>query len=184
MSTPFVRMQGAALLPAACLATAAVPALAGRRCEPQAPTVEAIERGMVLAVRTARALDDSGAEVVLLARAGQDLSAHGLRWSHLGVAYRDAGAQPAGSWPLALAVDGATTRRQAQGWLQARDYRPNALQLGAFTRLGARLSRANVAFDDHPNAQRFADRNETVTVDSVFDGLQRSGLGVMMITVR
>jgi hypothetical protein len=41
-----------------------------------------------------------------------------------------------------------------------------------------------VAFDDHPNAQRFADRIETVTADSVFDWLQRSGLGGAPITVR
>jgi hypothetical protein len=44
---------------------------------------------MELALRTARALDASGAQVVVLARAGQDLSRWGLEWSHLGLAYRD-----------------------------------------------------------------------------------------------
>ncbi len=39
------------------------------------------------------------------------------------------------------------------------------------------MTSANIAFDDHPNDKRFADRIETVTVDSVFDWLQRSGLG-------
>ena len=37
-------------------------------------------------------------------------------------------------------------------------------------RLGARDTAANIAFDDHPNDKRFADRIETVTVDSVFAG--------------
>lgn len=46
----------------------------------------------------------------------------------------------------------------------------------ALTRLGARVSAANTAFDDHPNGERFADRIETTTVDSVIDWLQRSGL--------
>ncbi|KAB2899078.1 MAG: DUF2145 domain-containing protein, partial [Burkholderiaceae bacterium] len=38
--------------------------------------------------RTARALDASGAQVVVLGRAGQDLSKYGLRYSHLGWAYK------------------------------------------------------------------------------------------------
>ena len=56
---------------------------------------------------------------------------------------------------------------------------PTALRIGALTRLGGRVTAANVAFDDHPNGMRSADRieTETVTVDSVFAWLQRSGLG-------
>ena len=38
------------------------------------------------------------------------------------------------------------------------------------------MTRANIAFDDHPNHKRFSDRIETVTVDSVFAWLQHSGL--------
>jgi hypothetical protein len=52
------------------------------------------------------------------------------------------------------------------------------------TRLGARASAANVAFDDHPNEKRFGDRIETVTVDSVFQWLQRFGLGAAPVMVR
>ena len=64
---------------------------------------------------------------------------------------------------LAGAVDGsAGTRRQAQAWLQLRDYQPTTLHLGPLTRLGARATTANVAFDDHPNDKRFSDRIETV----------------------
>jgi hypothetical protein len=79
---------------------------------------------------------------------------------------------------MALAADdGVTSRPRAQEWLQLQGYEPAVLKLGPLTRLGGRLTAANVAFDDHPDAKRFADRIETVTVDSVFAWLQRSGLG-------
>jgi hypothetical protein len=35
------------------------------------------------------------------------------------------------------------------------------------------MTRANVAFDDHPNAKRFNDHIETVTVESMFAWMQR-----------
>ena len=54
----------------------------------------------------------------------------------------------------------------------------------ALTRLGARLTAANVAFDDHPNDKRFSDRIETVTVDSVFAWLERSRLAGKVQAVR
>ena len=201
--------------------------------------------------------------VVVLARAGQNLSEYGLRYSHLGFAYRDGDGRPAvwrvvhklnqcGSaraalyrqglgefflddlWQyeaaiVVLAPRGAgaaarrcspTTRRRAarhaglqHGRLpvvasatssrtsgrsrrsrcrrspprrRASAPRPGCactatsrptLHLSALKRLGARLTSANVAFDDHPNEKRFSDRIETVTVDSVFRWLERSGLG-------
>ncbi|HEY9238928.1 MAG TPA: DUF2145 domain-containing protein, partial [Burkholderiaceae bacterium] len=197
-------------------------------------------------------------QVVLLARAGQDLGAYGLRYSHLGFAYRDGARwrvvhklnqcgtangsvyrqglgefflddlfeyeaaivvpqpevqarllpalrdnaqlaqlntpayslvaypwaqryQQSNQWAietLAMTQEpGARTRALAQAWLQLKDYRPTALRIGPLQRLGGRVSAANVAFDDHPNDKRFADRIETVTVDSVFAWLNRSGLG-------
>lgn len=76
-----------ALVAAAALATAGT-AHAGRSCEARPPTAQTIERGMELARRTADALDASGAQVVLLGRAGQDLGRYGLQYSHLGWAYR------------------------------------------------------------------------------------------------
>ncbi len=86
---------------------------------------------------------------------------------------------------LALALDpGVTTRAQAQAWLQRKAYEPTTLKLSAFTRLGARLTAANVAFDDHPNDKRFSDRIETVTVDSVFDWVQRAALGKQVVALR
>ncbi|MBC7994610.1 MAG: DUF2145 domain-containing protein [Rhizobacter sp.] len=238
---------------------------AGRSCEPKPPEARNVARAMVLAEHTARMLDASGAQVVVLARAGQDLSAYGLRYSHLGLAYRDgdrwrvahklnqcgsavasiyrqglgefflddlhdyqagvvilrpdvqAALRPAlqdnqrlaqlhtprynmvaypwaqsyqqsNQWAietLAMAVDAnATTRGRAQAWLQLQGYQPSTLYISAFKRLGARITAANVAFDDHPNDKRFSDRIETVTVDSVFAWLNRSGLGGPVQVVR
>ena len=77
----------------------AAPAWAGRACAaPQPPKTATIERALTLAERTLRALDQSGADVVVLARAGQDLSRYGLRYSHLGFAYRQRDAQGASVW--------------------------------------------------------------------------------------
>jgi hypothetical protein len=78
---------------------------------------------------------------------------------------------------LAAAVEPAIQEReQAQAWLRFKGYQPTTLRLGPLTRLGARVSSANVAFDDHPNDKRFSDRIETVTVDSALDWLTRSGM--------
>jgi hypothetical protein len=255
----------ARLITALALAGCVTLAQAGRSCEPKPPEARNVERAMVLAERTARRLDASGAQVVVLARTGQDLSAYGLRYSHLGLAYRDgprwkiahklnqcgsavaaiyrqglgefflddlheyqAGVvllradvqaallpvlrdrqrlaqlhtphynmvaypwaqryQQSNQWAietLALAMEpNAGTRTRAQAWLQLQGYQPSTLRISAFKRLGARMTAANVAFDDHPNDKRFSDRIETVTVDSVFTWLQRSGLGLPVQVVR
>jgi hypothetical protein len=228
-----------------------------------------VARGMALAAATAEKLDASGAQVVALARAGQDLSRYGVQWSHFGFAYRE-GDGPRSFWrvvhklnqcgtasaslyrqglgeffldqphryeaafvelsaqaqsrllpllrdntriddwheprysmvayawatryqqsnqwaleTLAGAMDaGATDRRRAQAWLELRGYEPTTLRIDPLTRLGGRLTRANIEFDDHPNSKRFSDRIETVTVDSVFAWLSRSGLGETPVVVR
>ncbi|WP_291014993.1 DUF2145 domain-containing protein [Hydrogenophaga sp.] len=249
---------------ALALATAlfAATAHAGRSCESKPLTAQTITQGMALAQRTSVALDaefaSSGARVVVLGRAGQNLSKYRLHHSHLGWAYKT----PQGPWrvlhklnacgaatgalyrqglgefflddlwrfeavwsvpapamqaplyavlsdaqrstrlntqpyslvsypwstryqqsnqwaleTLASAVEpGITSREQAQAWLKFKGYQPSVLRIGALTRLGARAGSANVAFDDHPNEKRFADRIETVTVDSVLYWLTRSGL--------
>ena len=231
-------------------------AQAGRVChEPTAPPAANVGRALDLAARTAQALEASRAEVVLLARAGQDLRPYGLRWSHVGLAYRDAGRwlvlhklnhcgqalgdlyrqglaefflddlfeyqaaivplaaplqqallpvlrdnaraatlhepaysmvaypwaqryQQSNQWAvetLAMAALGRPVDRQeAQAWLMVAGYRPTTLQLGPLVRLGARMTAANVAFDDHPNHKRFSDRIETTTADSVLDWLSAS----------
>lgn len=244
---------------AAGLALATGAAYAGRQCETAKPTPQVIERGMALAQRTAAALDaayaQDGTRVVLLARAGQDLTKYGQTWSHVGWAYRT----PQGAWrvvhklnqcgsdrsmvtrqglgefflddlwryqatwraaprawqdalwqllqdngraltlhqphysivsyawgtryqqsnqwaieTLALAAEpGLRQRAQAQAWLKLKDYQPATLRIGPLARLGGRVGSANVAFDDHPDAQRFANQIQTVTADSVLGWLDR-----------
>ena len=255
-----------ALFAAAAMALAAPAAQAGRSCDAAAPSAAGVAQSMTLAEHTARWLDASGAQVVVLARAGQDLSRYGLRWSHLGFAYRDgrvwrvahklnacgtaegqlfrqglgefflddpfryeAGVavlspevqarllpllsdnrrlatlhepaysmvaypwaqtyQQSNQWAietLALAMDPAdvTGRAGAQDWLKWRGYQPTTLNIGPMTRLGARLSSNHIAFDDHPAARRFSDRIDTVSADSVFAWLARSGLGGALSVVR
>lgn len=86
------------VLIATALMTAS-PAHAGRACDARKPvSPQVVERGMALAAQTSQALDTeharSGAKVVLLGRAGQDLGKYGLRYSHLGWAYKT----PQGPW--------------------------------------------------------------------------------------
>jgi hypothetical protein len=250
----------------ATLVLASGAARAGRPCEEQPLDVASVKQAMSLAERTARKLDETGAQVVLLARSGQDLGKYGLGWSHFGFAYREGAGTPwrvvhklnhcgtassaiyrqglgeffldrmfryeaaivvlepqvqarllpllrdntrvaawhsepysmvaypwsqryqqSNQWALetlAGAMDPAVgNRKQAQAWLQLHDYRPTVLRLGPLTRLGARATRANVAFDDHPNEKRFSDHIETVTVDSVFTWVRRDGLGGSVVRV-
>ena len=248
-------------------------AQAGHPCETKPPTLQTITRGLALAERTQAALEAefarSGAQVAVLARAGQDLTKYGVHWSHLGWAYRTngPGAQPtwrvvhklnrcgsaeaaihrqglaefflddlwrfeaawavptpevqqrllpmldenaravalhhkpysvvsyawgqtyqqSNQWavetlaaamaPEVVAGAGITEARQrAQAWLRLKGYAPASLHIDTLTRLGGRLSAANVAFDDHPGEQRFANRIDTVTADSVLRWLERGAL--------
>jgi hypothetical protein len=257
-------MNANAVLIAAALMWATA-AHAGRSCENKAPTVNAIQRSMLLAEHTAKALDQSGAQVVMLARIGQNLSEYGLRYSHFGFAYRDGSQwrvvhklnqcgtahaaiyrqglgefflddlyeyesalvvptpevqarllpalkdnarlaqlntpaysmvaypwsvkyQQSNQWAietLAMTQEpAAATREQAQSWLKLHDYQPTTLRISAMKRLGGRLTAANIAFDDHPNEKRFTDRIDTVSVDSVFAWLNRSGLAGPVQLVR
>lgn len=250
---------------AAALSAFAAAAHAGRSCENKPPAVDAIQRSMALAEHTAKALDQSGAQVVVLARAGQNLSEYSIRYSHLGLAYRDGSKwrivhklnqcgtahasvyrqglgefflddlyqydaavvipkpevqakllpmlkdnarlaqlntpaysmvaypwattyQQSNQWAIetfAMSQEpAAQTRELAQAWLQLQGYQPTTLRITALKRLGGRMTAANIAFDDHPNEKRFSDRIETITVDSVFAWLNRSGLGGPVQVIR
>ncbi|MCF8197906.1 MAG: DUF2145 domain-containing protein [Sulfuritalea sp.] len=250
------------------VAVTSSPALAGQTCETNRPSLESMKRDLALAASVAEQLDElaqrRGAEVLLIARAGQDLKQYGLRYSHLGIAYRDQSAlkgrgawrvvhklnqcgsdrstlyrqglaeffgdglylheagivvlktsfaarlteqlkddsllkalheprynmlaypwsgpyQQSNQWAietLALLIDPAVgSRVAAREWLRRHDYRPSTLYISSLTRLGARLSSAHISFDDHPFGRRMAGKIDTVTVDSVFSWMQRSGLG-------
>lgn len=261
-------MTGAssAALVCAALATFVGAAHAGRSCEDKPPRVGAIQQSMRLAEHTAAMLDRSGAQVVVLARRGQNLDEYHLRYSHLGWAYREVDGrwrivhklnqcgtangsiyrqglgefflddlyeyeaavvipkpeaqakllpmlkdnvrlaqlntpaysmvaypwattyQQSNQWAIetfAMTQDAAAqTRERAQAWLQLQGYQPTTLHITPLKRLGGRMMAANIAFDDHPDEKRFSDRIETVTVDSVFAWLNRSGLGGPVQVIR
>jgi hypothetical protein len=73
-------------------------AIAGRSCESnKTATPQMVQRSLSLAERTMNILNaefqSNGTQVVVLARAGQDLSRYGLQYSHLGFAHRMATGQ-------------------------------------------------------------------------------------------
>ena len=282
------------LVGALALVSAAV-ATAGQTCDTTPPDTVSMTRALGLAERVQRSLDASGAQVVIIARAGQDLRKYGLEWSHLAFAYREQMPEPTatgdrsaalgiaaaamidglprpqrGTWriahklnqcgtaeaavfrqglaeffldtpfryeaayvvpapevqaallqvltndqrlvqwhtpaysvvaypwstkyqqsnqwaleTLAGSLDPAvSTRERAQAWLQLHDYQPTVLHIDALTRLGGRITRANVAFDDHPNSKRFSDHIETVTVESMFAWMQRTQIAGPPTVVR
>ena len=95
--------------------------------------------------------------------------------------------QQSNQWALesmALAMEPAvTTREKAQAWLRLKSYEPAQLEISALTRLGARVTRANIAFDDHPDELRYSSRIRTTTVDSVFAWLSQHGMTSTVMTV-
>jgi len=91
--TVLTRTLLATVCAASLLLTA--PAHAGQNCDAKPPGVAQVAQSLELAARTAQWLDASGARVVVLARRGQNLDEWGLRYSHLGYAYRD---EAANAW--------------------------------------------------------------------------------------
>ena len=258
------RGVAAAALAIVALTTANL-AHAGRNCDGKLPTSQSVIKGIGLSEKVLAALDKSGAKVVILARAGSDLTKYNLRYSHLGYVYKS----PEGTWRvlhklnecgtavsgifkqglgefflddlfqyeaawvvpapavqdallatlldktkygpmhnnqysmvsyawgqkyqqsnqwanevLAAALEPAVrSREQAQAWLKLKGYTPSTLNIGTLARLGGRVTQANIAFDDHPNDKRFAGQIETVTVDSIFSWLQRSGMSGPVVTL-
>ena len=81
--------------------------------------------------------------------------------------------QNSNQWALEVVADAVgpgplSGRAEAQQWLKANGYAPTTLEIPAMTRLGGRMFRANIAFDDHPSERRWAGQIDTVTVESVF----------------
>ncbi|MEZ5657650.1 MAG: DUF2145 domain-containing protein [Burkholderiaceae bacterium] len=92
-------LRGIAASLMACVAMAAAPVQAGQSCEPYRPGLHELRKTFNLAERTARWLDQSGADVAIIARAGQDLRAYGLNFSHVAYVYRlNADHTEAGVW--------------------------------------------------------------------------------------
>jgi hypothetical protein len=245
----------------------AVAAHAGQNCSDQPLLPEAAVKSLDLAQRSLQALDDSGAQIAVIARVGQDLSKYGLHYSHVGLVWRD---HPAGRWTvihelndcgtansalyndglanfflddlfryeaqimvpsaptqarLAALLAGRTPRRlherkynmlsyvfstqyqnsnqwvletyaaarapegqvetrtEAQQWLQSTQFRPVTVEVPASTRLGGRMFRANIAFDDHPFERRMAGHIDTVTVDALLRYMVQSDPQTKVLTV-
>lgn len=70
---------------------------AGVNCEGRAVTPEQMAQAASNAMAIRNSLDASDAPVALVARVGTDLSRHGLRYSHAGLAVRD---HPSGRWTV------------------------------------------------------------------------------------
>ena len=64
-------------------------------------------------------------------------------------------------------------RASAQAWLQGSGYTPSLIELGPLQRLGGRMFKANVAFDDHPGQYRWNNKIYTNTGDSTLRFLSR-----------
>ena len=77
-----------------------------------------------------------------------------------------------------------TSREQSQSWLKLAGYQPAEMRITPLKRLGARMFKASVAFDDHPNELRFSDRIQTVTVDSMMTFFTSRNEGWQMVPVR
>ncbi len=98
---------------------------------------------------------------------------HGLPYNMVAYAFSTK-YQNSNQWALELiaaasASEGQVASRQgAQSWLRSAGFQPITLNIDAMTRLGSRLFKANIAFDDHPFDRRMAGKIDTVTVDSVF----------------
>jgi hypothetical protein len=258
----------ARLLPLLLAGALAQPVHAGQPCREEPLTAREVVQSMELARKTWDALEASGASVALVARAGQDLSKYGLRFSHMGIVVRD---HPAGRWTvvhelndcgtaaselynegignffltdlyryeaevvlpgpdtqerLARLLVGRTarrlhdphynmlsyvystryqnsnqwvlevlaaaaappgqveTRQEAQSWVKAAGYDPVTVEIPATVRLGARMFRANVAFDDHPFDRRMAGHIDTVTADALVRFVSRRDPAARVLVIQ
>jgi hypothetical protein len=246
---PLAGICGALALAAAlCVA----PARAGQSCEERPLSSGSLSDALATGLAVQTALNASGSDIAIVGRQGQDLSKYGLKYTHVGVAYRADAKQPwrvyellndCGTASSDLWIDGLAnffladpftldailivppeklraklaehlrapgvlrglhetkynmvaypfstkyqnsnqwvlevlaaaeasdvrirSREQAQAWLKMAGYQPTEMRIGPLTRLGGRIVKANVAFDDHPSALRFSDRINAVTVDSI-----------------
>lgn len=225
---------------------------AGQTCTEKTLAPSEIQKAFYAANKLRKILIDNDVEVALIARAGQDLSKYGLRYSHAGFVMRD---HPKGKWIVihelnhcgtgesevydeglanfflddmigfdsliviphrekqrrlaallsssiagnlhkptynmlaypfstryqnsngwvlevlsaSLMEKSMPTRSSVQDWYKMNGYVPATIRLSALERLGGRLFRANVAFDDQPLDERVAGRIKFVSVESIAD---------------
>jgi len=115
---------------------------------------------------------DAQAKLARLVASRTPLRLHEPRYNMLSYVYSTQ-YQNSNQWVLetiaaALAPSGQVeTRAEAQSWLRSRGFQPPTIEIPAAVRLGARMFRANVAFDDHPFDRRMAGQIDTVSTDAV-----------------
>lgn len=68
------------------------------------------------------------------------------------------------------------SRDEAQAWLKVAGYKPSVIDLGPLTRLGGRMFKANVFFDDHPSDLRWSDKITVNTGDAVLRFVAKRGM--------
>jgi len=244
-------------------------AVAGKSCNEQELSATTLSKALSTARNVQAKLNESGSDVALLGRVGQDLSEYGLRYSHVGVAFRagpdqqwhvlellnQCGTADSDLWddglanfflddlfsfdaiilvppqalrerltdrlrnvaqlrqlherkynmvayPFSVKYQNSnqwvlenlaaaesrdmqiTSREQAQAWLKMAGFQPTEMHIGPLKRLGGRMLKANVAFDDHANELRFSDRINAVTVDSIVDFLRRRNEGWKVVELK
>jgi hypothetical protein len=233
---------------------------AGQACTEKTLQPADVRAALSLALDVTQELDRNHAHVAIVARVGRDLSRYGLRYSHVGFAWRD---HPRGAWTMveelnqcgtassALFDDGfgnfflddmfayeakivipspdaqrrigallsagaggrlheahynlvaypwstkyqnsnqwvletiaaaladwpIASRTDAQAWLRTAGFHPTTIHVSALERLGGQLTRANVAFDDHPLDRRMAGDIDLVSAESVLDFVHRIDRG-------
>jgi hypothetical protein len=86
---------------------------AGRTCDQERPSAASVIQGLRLAEKTLAKLERSGNDVVLLARAGQDLGKYNIRYSHLGFAYRHTNNDGTSVWRIVHKLNHCGTAESA-----------------------------------------------------------------------
>jgi len=76
----------------------------------------------------------------------------------------------------AVSKDDILSREAAQGRLKDLGYEPSVIELGMFTRLGGRMFKANIAFDDHPPELRWSGKITINAGDDVLRFVSRWGI--------
>jgi len=106
---------------------------------------------------------------------------HNPHYNMLAYPYSDR-YQNSNQWAFAIIASALANRKdldryeRTQAWMQFEGFRGSTLDIPAVTRLGARLFRANVAFDDQPMGRRIAGKIETTTVESIVSFLDQKHL--------
>ncbi len=229
---------------------------AGQACETSSPNPEAMQKALNLGVKLQEKLKSLNVEAAVVARAGQDLSAYGLRYSHaailvkngdeyqvvhklntcgtkeakiyrqgLGMFFLDdpfeyrsllivpppaqqativklvaegrhlwvdepqysmiaypysEDTQNSNGWviesvAMAFSSKLLQKRENAHKFMQATGYKAKTLRIDLAERVGARLTKANITFFDHPTNRRWQGKYDVVSVESVLEWMQHNG---------